>query len=141
MLLHSLLDKADGSQCILTLDESQQWLRATWRGYIDPLEAARGAERYLDHVASIRCPYLLNDNTELQGPWFDSVAWLEQAWLPHAMRLGLRYIAHVVQADTGTDILTLHFPQHVKSQVELQLFHQVAEAEEWLHSCQQGAVA
>jgi len=136
MLLHSLLDSTDDSQCILTFEQPQQWLRATWCGYVDPLEALRGAERYLDHVGALRCAYLLNDNTELQGPWFDSVAWLEKAWLPHAVRLGLRYVAHVVQVDTGVDILTLSVPQHVTGQVELQLFHQVSEAEEWLRHCQ-----
>ena len=48
MLIHDLPD-ADGSRCTLTFDEQQGWLRATWRGYVDPLEA-------------------------LRGPWFDSEA-------------------------------------------------------------------
>ena len=136
MLIHSLLDPVDGSRCVLTFEEADHWLRATWRGYITAGEAQHGASRYLEHVASVRCAYLLNDNTELRGPWFDSVAWLEQAWLPHAVHLGLRYIAHVVQADTQVDILTLTLPQQVVGQLELQLFYQVSEAEEWLRSCQ-----
>ncbi|UOQ69538.1 hypothetical protein [Hymenobacter volaticus] len=45
-------------------------------------------------------------------------------------------MAHVVQADTRADILTLTFPQGVVGQLELQLFEQVSEAEEWLRSCQ-----
>lgn len=136
MLIHSLLDTVDGSQCVLTFDEADQWLRATWRGYIDAAEALHGAAQYLQHVAPFHCPYLLNDNTQLQGPWFDSVAWLEQAWLPRAVQLGLRYVAHVVQADTRVDILTLTFPQPVVDQIELQLFDHVSEAEEWLRHCQ-----
>ncbi len=129
------LPDADGSHCTLTFDEAGGWLRATWRGYVDPAEALRGAENYLSHVAASPCPCLLNDNVGLRGPWFDSVEWLQRAWLPHAVRLGLRYVAHVVQADTCTDILTLTFPQAVKGRVELQLFYAVAEAEEWLRSC------
>lgn len=135
MLLSTLSD-TDNSSCTLTLEEPDGWLRATWRGYVDPAEALRGAENYLRQAAVRPCAYLLNDNLALRGPWFDSVAWLERAWLPHALALGLRCIAHVVQADTYTDILTLTFPQPVRGRVDLQLFNRVAEAEEWLRSCQ-----
>lgn len=97
----------------------------------------RGAEHYLVNAAFLHCPYLLNDNVHLQGPWFDSIEWLEQAWLPHARRIGLRYMAHVVQADTRVDILTRTFLQPVIGTIDLQLFHTVAEAEDWLRTCQQ----
>ena len=51
--------------------------------------------------------------------------------------MGLRYIAHVVQADTKADVLTLTFPEPVAGEVELQLFHTVAEAEDWLRHYRQ----
>jgi hypothetical protein len=135
MLIHDLPD-TDGSRCTLTLEEKEGWLRATWRGYVDPLEAIRGAEQYLLNAEPFHCPYLLNDNIGLRGPWFDSVDWLQHAWLPHAQRIGLRYIAHVVQADTKADVLTLTFPEPVVGAVQLQIFHAVAEAEDWLRQCQ-----
>jgi hypothetical protein len=90
----------------------------------------------------MHCLYLLNDNYELQGPWFDSTRWLKETWLPQAQRLGLRYVAHVVQADTRADILSFRYaPQHLYllDALELHLFHDVATAEEWLRSCQRYA--
>ncbi|RPD44086.1 hypothetical protein DNI29_22060 [Hymenobacter sediminis] len=81
MLLNSLPDH-DGSRCTLTFEEGDHWLRATWRGYVDPLEAMRGAQNYLDQAGDFSYPYLLNDNLALEGQWFDS-----QAWLPQAKRL------------------------------------------------------
>jgi hypothetical protein len=46
-------------------------------------------------------------------------------------------VAHVVQRDTQSDILTLTYPgQHTIDAVEVRLFHEVAVAEEWLRSCQ-----
>lgn len=134
MLIHSLPDK-DGSRCTLTYEEADGWLRATWRGYVDPAEALRGADQYLREVGTFRCARLLNDNLALRGPWFDSVEWLQRAWLPRALELGLRYVAHVVQADTRTDVLALHFPHPLRGQLELQLFHQLPEAEAWLRQC------
>jgi hypothetical protein len=135
MLINSLPD-TDGSRCTLTLEEPDQWLRATWRGFIDPEEAYRGASNYLEQLSTIHCPYLLNDNTALHGPWFDSVEWLMRIWAPQAARMGLRYVAHVVQADTKHDTITATPRNPAACLFDLQLFDNVPEAEEWLRTCQ-----
>jgi hypothetical protein len=135
MLLHSL-SFTTGGQCTLTFEKPQGWLRATWSGHINTIDALNGARNYLTQVGHFRCLYLLNDNSALRGPWFDSMEWLEHSWLPQAIQLGLRYIAHVVQADTHSDILRLTCPFPVAGTVELQFFDDVAAAEEWLRACQ-----
>jgi hypothetical protein len=135
MLIHSLAD-TDGSRCTLDFDEPNGWLRATWRGFIDTEEANRGAEGYLAQLANLRNPYLLNDNTGLHGPWFDSLDWLMRIWAPQAARMGLRYVAHVVQADTKHDTITEAPLNPAACLFELQLFDSVAVAEEWLRTCQ-----
>jgi hypothetical protein len=134
MILSALPD-ADGSRCTLS-QEPDGWLRATWRGFVDTEEAMRGADNYLRTLATLRNPCLLNDNVELMGPWFDSIGWLESVWVPQATQMGLRYVAHVVQADSLSDILTVHFNQGTAGALELQIFQQIPEAEEWLRSCQ-----
>ena len=133
----NFLDYSYGGRCTLTFEEADHWLRATWTGHIDAVEAMQGATNYLAQAGPFHCACLLNDNVGLHGPWFDSVEWLERVWLPNAWRVGLRYVAHVVQADTGHDILSLTFPAPRRVGVELQLFHHVAEAEDWLRACQQ----
>lgn len=138
MLISSLPD-TDGSRCTLTYDESNGWLRATWRGFVDMSEAMRGADNYLHQLHSFRCAYLLNDNAAMHGPWFDSIQWLEHVWVPQAVGMGLRYIAHVVQADALSDIVTVNFSSPHVGKLELQIFQDVPEAEAWLRSCQQHA--
>jgi hypothetical protein len=140
MIINSLTFGA-GGHCVLTYEEDDHWLRATWSGLVGNYEAMLGATAYLERVAPHPCACLLNDNLALQGPWFNSVEWLEHAWLPQAQRLGLRYVAHVVQADTHADILTLTLPPHSDGLLELQLFTGLPEAEDWLRSCQQLALA
>ncbi|MVN78792.1 hypothetical protein GO988_20865 [Hymenobacter sp. HMF4947] len=135
MLLNSLSFRT-GGQCTLSLEQTDGWLRAVWSGYITTDDAMRGALNYLAQVGPFHTLYLLNDNTSLRGPWFDSVEWLDRVWLPQAIQLGLRYIAHVVQADTHNDILTLACPAHITDVLELQLFDDVASAQEWLRTCQ-----
>ena len=138
MLLNTLLFKT-GGQCVLTFEQPDGWLRSTWTGFIGTDQAMRGARNYLEQVEAIpfECPYFLNDNVHLRGPWFDTVEWLERAWLPQAQRLGLRYVAHVVQADTRLDVLTLSQAHRQIEGLEVQLFEEIAAAEEWLRSCQQ----
>jgi hypothetical protein len=138
-MLLSSVQFGSGGNCTLSYEESAQWLYATWSGLIGNHEAMQGALHYLDKVAAHPSPFLLNDNLALHGPWFNSVEWLERAWLPQAQRLGLRYIAHVVQADKGADILTLTKSDHLSGLLELQLFHDLSEAKDWLHSCQHQA--
>ena len=136
MLLKSLAFKT-GGQCILSYEKCDGWLRATWFGYVNTPDALAGATTYLEQAGPLHCLYLLNDNVGLQGPWFDSTRWLADAWLPQAQQLGLRYVAHVVQANTHTDILTLCCARHsITDALEMQFFADIATAEEWLRSCQ-----
>lgn len=135
MLLNSLSFRT-GGQCVLSLEQADGWLRATWSGYITPGDAMSGAINYLAHVGPFHTLYFLNDNTNLRGPWFDSLEWLDRVWLPQAIQLGLRYIAHVVQADTHNDILTLVCPGQSTDVLELQLFDDVTSAQDWLRTCQ-----
>jgi len=134
MLLNLELDPRDASACRLTYDEANRWLRATWSGYVDPLEARRGAEAYLLHAARTSSPYLLNDNSQLRGPWFDSLDWLAEVWVPQALALGLRYVAHVRQADRSSDILPSQVPDSMP--FDLQIFDNLADAQHWLRACQ-----
>jgi hypothetical protein len=130
MHLNTNVDLLDHSFCSLSYDEAEEWLQAVWRGYVDPLEAHRGAQAYLEHASRVPSPFLLNDNSQLQGPWFDSLEWLADVWVPQAVRLGLRYVAHIVQADQHHDILTARLVGGLP--FELQIFQEPADARHWL---------
>jgi hypothetical protein len=119
VLLNLNTDPFDRSTCTLTYDEVEGWLCATWQGYVDPLEAQEGAAAYLYHAAQQPSVLLLNDNSQLQGPWFDSLDWLGEVWVP--------------QADRPTDTISSHFPLSLP--FELQIFQDMADARQWLRAC------
>jgi hypothetical protein len=133
MILNINTDSADNSTCILAYQEAEHWLSATWKGYVDPLEAREGALAYLRHATQHSCALLLNDNSQLQGPWLDSLDWLGDMWVPQAARMGLCYVAHIVQADRLTDTISASFP--VALPFELQIFQDLADAQQWLRQC------
>lgn len=137
MFQHTLTFSAPQNTCTNEYDEANQWLCATWKGFITNQDATRGATETLEVIRATHTPYLLNDNSQLVGPWFDSVEWLENVWVPQATTLGLRYVAHVMPSDANADITTVAMRHPDRIPFELQIFHQVEEAQEWLKSCQQ----
>ena len=132
MFLNLNTDPRDHSTCALSYDETECWIQAVWRGHVDQAEATKGAEAYLYHATQVPCSYLLNDNSQLVGPWFESLEWLLHVWVPQAERLGLRYVAHIVQADQHHDIFTR--PHDIPLPFELQIFQNPEDARHWLAS-------
>ncbi|WP_223650216.1 hypothetical protein [Hymenobacter psoromatis] len=55
--------------------------------------------------------------------------------MPQASRLGLRYVAHVLQADRHSDIIPNQMPASVP--FELQIFQDPDAARHWLRQCRQ----
>lgn len=136
MFQHTL-SHSDGIEfCKNEYDESNHWLRATWQGFVTPQDATQGATENLEVMRLAHTPYLLNDNSRVVGPWFDSAEWLERVWVPQAANLGLRYVAHVMQPDANADITTVAVRHQDQLPFEIQIFRQVSDAEEWLRSCQ-----
>ena len=138
MHLNTNFDPHDNSTCTLSYEEDERWLQAVWRGYVDPTEAMRGAEAYLLHAAQTPSAFLFNDNSQLRGPWFESLDWLIDVWVPQAERLGLRYVAHVVQADQHHDVLSSRLLGNAP--FELQIFQDVEDARHWLRQKRDAAV-
>ncbi len=61
---------------------------------------------------------------------FESLEWLVDVWIPRATQLGLRYVAHVVQAEQHHDVLTARLDG--AASFELQIFQDPADAWQWL---------
>ncbi|GGG43331.1 hypothetical protein GCM10011378_19630 [Hymenobacter glacieicola] len=101
-----------------------------------PEHAQQGATLGLDMLKQLNCPYLLNDNSRLQGLWFDSLEWLATTWGPPAAEAGLRYVAHIAQPDAFVNTWSAADSRRLLSQFEIQIFDHEYEAVEWLSSCQ-----
>lgn len=125
--------------CHLTYDADRHWLRVSWQGFVGPEQAREGALAGLRMLRQLQCAYLLNDNSQLEGPWFDSLFWLSNEWGPAAAQAGLRFVAHVAQARSLATAFTPTAAHQLFQQFEIQVFEEPAEAMEWLSSCQSSA--
>ena len=123
--------------CTVDFDQPNGWLVVTWKGFITAQDGERGAQESLRVLALDHAPLLLNDNSQVTGPWFDSVEWLERVWAPQAERLGLRFVAHVMQPDASAGLATAADHNRFTGRFNFQIFSDVKEARRWLHECQQ----
>lgn len=137
-ILPRIVRHSDG-QAFCTTDyvAAEGWLRTTWQGHVTPADAEQGAAAALEPLRIGAVPYLLNDNSQIKGPWFDSLEWLQRVWGPQATKLGLRFVAHVMQPHTEADLDAVLSHNPFAGLFELQLFATVGEAASWLHECQQ----
>ncbi|WP_157541612.1 STAS/SEC14 domain-containing protein [Hymenobacter aerophilus] len=110
-------------------------LTVTWQGHVTAPLAYEGAQAALDILRQHPCCCLLNDNTALEGPWFDSLLWLAQRWAPAAAQAGVRFVAHVVRAGTLATTFVASPTHLLFTEFEIQIFDSLAEAEDWLASC------
>ncbi len=108
-----------------------------WYGYASQNDLRKACEIGLELLEQTKCPYKLNDNSELTGPWADAVAWLEKDWLPRAMQAGLRYLAHVAHehsyGETAGQVMQV---SKIGRQLEFCAFNSRPEALAWLKACQ-----
>ena len=108
-----------------------------WRGYLTLESIMAGSNVGIEFLAQTKCPYMLNDNTYVSGPWDHAVAWIAQDWTPRAIAHGLRYFAHVVSPASFAALSAEALVSSIGDQFELRIFGSLDEARHWLRTCQQ----
>ena len=132
-----ILTHSNGQEfCSTDYEEENRWLRTTWKGFVTAQDGEAGALETMSLLRISHAAYLLNDNSQIEGPWFDSVEWLERVWAPQARRLGLRAVAHVMQPNPFSELALATNHNPFDGLFELQLFSTTAEAEAWLRERQ-----
>ncbi|WP_207432611.1 STAS/SEC14 domain-containing protein [Sabulibacter ruber] len=118
----------------IDLDANDQWIYANWIGYPTHDNVAKGAFAYLDWMQAKGRSAVLNDNRNLVGRWDNSLDWLEQHWIPYAVKKGLKYWAHLDTTGTFSADSADQLRARVRGRFEVQLFDDQAAAENWLRS-------
>lgn len=124
---------------ILTIeyDEVNRLVYNNWIGYLTREGVMTGANSCLKVLAAANCPYLLNDNTAVLGPWDHAVDWIAQDWTPRAIAQGLTHFAHVVSAESFAALSAEMMHASVGESFRMRIFGSLAEARQWLAQAQQ----
>ncbi|WP_223653108.1 hypothetical protein [Hymenobacter psoromatis] len=120
-------------------DAQQKLLYNNWRGYQTLESIITGANACLQELARHRCPYLLNDNTNVTGPWDHAVAWIAEDWTPRAIVEGLTHFAHVVSPESFAALSAEAMVTKVGDSFQMRIFGNLDEARQWLRQEQRAA--
>lgn len=108
-------------------------VEAEWQGTATQQDLKKAVIAGLELHERTQCAYRLNDNTGFSGPWSDSVAWLEEEWLPRAYQSGIRFLAHISRPGSfGEQGGVAMLQGKIGSQIEVALFSDRVEALLWL---------
>jgi len=126
-------------QVYLTIeyDATNQWVYNDWIGYQTYIGIIAGADACLHPLREHQCPYLLNDNRHVLGPWDHAVHWIATDWAPRASAQGLTHFAQVISPEALAALSGQAMHVGIGDRLQIRLFSDVKEAKLWLRQAQE----
>ncbi|MFD2248144.1 STAS/SEC14 domain-containing protein [Pontibacter ruber] len=112
--------------------EKNHLIHNNWLGYQTLEGIMLGADQCIDVINFYACPYLLNDNRLVVGPWNHATDWIANDWTPRAIKAGLTHFAHVVSPESFAALSAETMSAKVGDYFQMQIFEDFDKAKEWL---------
>ena len=122
--------------CKTEYQEENNWIHCDWEGYANVEAIKSWGLEFADLVKKEKCQYLLNDDSKSTGPWTQAMDWIESVLIPKVMEAGVKYYAHVVSANTFSEMSAKELNMNIGGHLEMATFKTIADAKEWLKSKQ-----
>jgi hypothetical protein len=120
-------------------DAARHVVYNNWMGYQTLAGIQAGADACLTMLQESHCPYLLNDNSLVVGPWDHAVEWIATDWTPRAIAGGLTHFAHVVSSESLAALSAQAMHTSIGDYFQMHTFASVADAQRWLEQARQKA--
>lgn len=117
-------------------DAKNNWIHNTWIGYQTTESIIKGGEAFLEMLEKTKCPYLLNDNQQVIGPWDHGIDWITNVWKPRALASGLKQFAHVVSPDSLSANSAEMMRDKLNNYMIIKIFGTLEDAQNWLRAAQ-----
>ena len=116
----------------ITYDQENNWIMNDWFGYVTVDNVMQGGLAFLEQLRSHNCCAGLNSNLNLVGPWDRSLPWIEEVWIPEAVKHGLRHYAMVVREESFSQESAEGMKALVADRFNVEVFYDMDEARQWL---------
>ena len=127
------LKKANGDVFLIAERmPDNSYIHARWIGMQTLDTVMKGGLLYLDMLAKQPCPKLLNDHSELIGPWLVANDWIVNDWTPKVRALGLRHMAQVLAPGIYGKMSFHELHQRIDDNFDIMMFDIPDNAKEWL---------
>lgn len=120
--------------------EHNHLIHNNWLGYQTHESIVLGANICLEVMQVYNCPFLLNDNRLVVGPWDHATDWIANDWTPRAVEAGLTHFAHVVSPESFAALSAQMMEEKINGSFRMRIFGDFDEAKWWLKQVPQASV-
>ena|SRR6478736_3584915 len=132
-MLRTELRKANGDVFLIAERmPDNSYIHARWIGVQSLETVMRGGELYINMLLENPCEKLLNDHSELIGPWLVATDWIAQEWTPKVRALGLKYMAQVLAPGIYGQLSFHELHQRIDHDFSITMFDDAFSAQHWL---------
>lgn len=107
---------------------------ARWVGEQNGETVQLGCLACLEMIIEQGAGKLLNDSSQVTGPWYEINEWVATYLTPRALSAGLQYFAFVVPPGLEGKLSVVDLHQRIGGLVHMRIFLEAEEAESWLAS-------
>ena len=135
--LKTELKKANGDVFLIAERmPDNAYIHARWIGMQTLETVKKGGLFYLDMLIKQPCEKLLNDHSELIGPWLVANDWIVSEWTPKVRALGLRHMAQVLAPGIYGKMSFHELHQRIDDNFDIMMFDDPKNAKDWLLNMQ-----
>lgn len=113
----------------ISYDSSNKYLYCNWMGFQNKQSIMACGATILDLLKKKGASKVLNDNTQVNGPWQDAAEWTATVWFPDMIKAGLRHFAWVFSRDIFSE---LSAKRAMPANDIVKSFNDLEEARKWL---------
>ena len=136
------LKKANGDVFLIAERmPDNSYIHARWIGMQTLDTVMKGGLLYLEMLIKQPCAKLLNDHSELIGPWMVANDWIVNEWTPKVRALGLTHMAQVMAPGIYGKLSFHELHQRIDDNFDIMMFDLPNNAKEWLLNSQAFSVS
>lgn len=103
-----------------------------WRNIPTDRTVHRGCEEMLVLLRQRGCHHVLNDNSNVVGPWNSSAQWVAEEWFPRMLAAGLTKFAWIQSPNSLSKFAARQSTAHNQDTGVIRLFENAQAAGAWL---------
>jgi hypothetical protein len=113
----------------ISYDAKNGYLYCNWIGFQNKESIIKSGNTILDLLKQKRVTKVLNDNSQVTGPWQEAAEWTATVWFPNMVAAGLKHFAWIFSNNIFSE---LSAKKAMPSSDVVKSFNSLNDAQRWL---------
>lgn len=113
-------------------DDINNWIYVDWRNIPSDKSVKNGCDKMLVLLSQKSCPFVLNDNRNVIGPWNSAAQWVAEDWFPRMISAGMKKFAWIQSSNVLSKFSARQSTARHQETDFIHLFEDEESATTWL---------